>query len=37
MDYKWLNGFAIRSEWKFYKGVVEEDYELYNVGLTYDF
>ena len=37
IEYKWPNGIAIRSDWEFYRGVVDEDYELNTVALTYDF
>ena len=37
VEYKWPNGFALRSEMEFYKDIVDEQYEFYSLGLTYDF
>jgi len=37
VEYKWSNGFAIRSEMEFYKDIVDEQYEFYSLGLTYRF
>jgi len=37
LEYKWPNGFGIRSEWEFFKGIVDEDYEIHSAGITYDF
>ena len=37
LEYKWPNGFAIRSEIEFFRDIVDEQYELNTIGLTYDF
>lgn len=37
LEYRWPNGFGVRGEWEFYRDIVDEDYELNTLGLTYDF
>ena len=37
IEYKWPNGIAIRAESEFFKGIVDEDYELHTLGITYAF